>query len=154
MTTPSKTKLWAGVLGIFLLGAVCGSAATGLFVKHRVMNFLGGNPAKHRAAIANMLTRELALNTEQRSKMEQALEIAQSRLFEIRRQHRPELRAILDDLYHSLQPNVPPERLSKLEDLYRRAERRLNLDPFAESSGERPNEGAISDNDTKELPSD
>ena len=42
MPVSSKTKLWASVLMIFLLGVAVGTMGTGLIVRHRILGLLAG----------------------------------------------------------------------------------------------------------------
>ncbi len=153
MTLSPRAKLWSGLIGLFLLGAVAGGAVTGMVIRHRLLGLVAGGPVRVRAAIGGWLAHELKLSDEQRANADRALEVAQRRIFAIRAQHQPELQAVLGELYDALQNNVSPEKRPRLDELYQIAKMRLSADPFGLDRSSPPAGSApFSEPPGKELP--
>jgi len=111
----SKWKIWVGLLVLFLSGVLIGSLGTRMYVRHKI----SGMFAKERPVIRDLffhrLTRELDLSKEQMQEIEQIASRAAEEFHALRREHRGEAEAILDQAVSEMRKYLSPEQQEQLE---------------------------------------
>jgi len=116
----SRWKIWVGLLVLFLSGVLIGSVGTRMYVRHKI----SGMFAKERPVIRDLffrrLTRELVLSEEQRQEIERIASRAAEEFHTLRREHRGEAEAILDQAVTEMRKYLSPEQQEQLERIRKR----------------------------------
>jgi len=111
----SKWKISVGLLVLFLSGVLIGTVGTRMYVRHKI----SGMFAKERPVIRDLffrrLTRELDLSKEQRQEIEEIASRAAEQFHALRRQHRGEAEAILDQAVTEMRKYLSPEQQEQLD---------------------------------------
>lgn len=110
-----KTKMYAGVLAIFILGAVCGGVGTSFYIKQRIHKFMAAGPEAMREIMVKRLEKKLKLRPEQQAQGGQAVSRAMERLRALRERNRPELELILNDVLNELRPGMDERQREKID---------------------------------------
>jgi len=120
----SKWKIWVGLLVLFVSGVLIGTIGTRMYVRHKI----SGMFAKERPVIRDLffrrLTREIDLSEEQRQEIEKIASSAAEKFHALRRQHRGEAEAILDQAVTEMRKYLSPEQQEQLERIRKRMEER------------------------------
>ncbi len=121
-----KGKLIAGVILVFIVGALAGSLGTGLYIKHRILAFAPGGPKPHvrKELLTKRLARKLDLTPSQRAEIDKILDESHRRIMGVRRDYLPEIKKINDSGLARMMEKLTPEQKVKLEELRRRLEER------------------------------
>jgi hypothetical protein len=118
-----KWKLAIGVFLVFILGGLVGSVGTQLYFKHWSERFWK-DPSARREAFLHRLTRELGLTEAQQKDFKVIIEEVDSRVVELRRENRAEIRKVIDEGFRRMKENLNPDQQQKLETLKARHEER------------------------------
>ena len=117
----AKTKFFAGLVLIFLLGALAGALGTGFYFKGHVEEFLKEGPPKNK--IMHRLTRALELTREQQEKIEPIIAEAHAKIVELRQKTFPEVKRIRENSFALIKKELNEDQQEKLEDLKKRLEK-------------------------------
>lgn len=118
-----KWKVITGIVIIFLLGALAGSAATGIFFKRNVEQVLRGGSKAASELVAKRLSKALKLDAAQRSQLDQIVDEARKEMIDVRRQIRPQIRDILNRAQDKVNVMLTPDQREKFQKII--AKRRL-----------------------------
>ncbi len=92
-----KWKIVAGVVVVFLLGALAGGAFTRIILQSRLEHGMGGGPTKAAGeAIVKRLSKELNLDASQRSQLAQIIEDTRKEMLDLGRRTYPQVNSILN----------------------------------------------------------
>ena len=116
----NKLRLIAGVILVFLVGALAGSLGTGLYLKHSIENSVAGGPPPRlkKVLLIRRLSNELDLTEAQCTEIEKIVKEAEMRIFAIRRKYLPEIREITDQSFALMKEKLNPDQTEKLEKLH------------------------------------
>ena len=123
----NKLKVWAGIVLVFLLGALAGSLATGIYFKHRIERFSKGERPPIKAVLMKKFSHELDLTESQRVEMEQILDQLQAKLLDLRRKHRPEFERLFDHSFGSIREKLNSEQKKRLDEIREELRRRRSF---------------------------
>jgi hypothetical protein len=116
----SKWKIWVGLLVLFVSGVLIGTVGTRMYVRHKISHMY----AKERPVIRDLffrrLTRQLDLSEEQRQEIERIASRAAEEFHALRRQHRGEAEAILDEAVKEMRKYLSPEQQEQMERMRKR----------------------------------
>jgi hypothetical protein len=122
-----RTKLITGLLLIFVAGALAGSLGTGIYARQRLKEFrMGGPPPppERKAFLMRRLTDRLDLTDEQRDEIEKIVAASEEKIFAIRKEFIPRIKAITDESFALMKEKLDPDQQEKLERLQERLKRR------------------------------
>ncbi|NIO03760.1 MAG: hypothetical protein GTN74_03855 [Proteobacteria bacterium] len=110
-------KLWAGIVLVFLLGALAGSLATGIYFKHGIERFAKGERPPIKVVLMKKLSHELDLTETQRVGIEQILDQLQAKLLDLRRKHRPEFERLFNHSFGSVREKLNSDQKKRLDEI-------------------------------------
>jgi Spy/CpxP family protein refolding chaperone len=113
VTNSWKFKL--GILGVFALGLLVGALGTGLFVRHRMMDFAGVRPEQAVARVMGRMERELGLTAEQRQAIEPIVAESAARMGALRARLTPEVEKLMAETVGRIKPLLTPEQQPRLD---------------------------------------
>ena len=116
-----RWKLIAGIILVFVLGALSGTLGTGLYVKQKAKPFRL-DPKDRRTALVEKLTRRLDLNPNQIPKIEDIID----ELDRKRQEYREELRKLRTEWISRMKKELTPAQQEKLDQLHQEWEKRRN----------------------------
>ena len=117
----ARTKFFAGLTLIFLLGALAGALGTSFYFKGHVEEFLKEGPPKNK--IMHRLTRALELTREQQEKIEPIIAEAHAKIVELRQKTFPEVKRIRENSFALIKKELNEDKQEKLEYLKKRLEK-------------------------------
>ncbi len=120
----NKLKVWAGIVLVFLLGALAGSLSTGIYFKHRIERFSKGERLPIKVVLMKKLSHELDLTESQRVEIEGILDQLQAKLLDLRRKHRPEFEKVFDHSFGSIREKLNSEQKKRLDEIREELRRR------------------------------
>ena len=122
----NKLKLVAGVILIFLVGALTGALGTGIYFKNRMERFSAGGPPPRlrKVLVMKRLSKELDLTEQQRHAFEKIVEESEVKILALRRQYLPEIKAIMDRSFELMKDKLNSKQQKRLEELKERLENR------------------------------
>ncbi|MFN8388723.1 MAG: hypothetical protein U0136_00365 [Bdellovibrionota bacterium] len=129
MTLRQKLRIWFGVLVVFSLGAVVGSAGTKIYYSRWFFGIINEGPPAVRRVLLHKLDSELHPTAEQSQQIEKIVTEYHLKVIELRRSHQPEMEAILDQAIRDLDPVLNAEQQKKLHSLYDKMQRLSRLPP-------------------------
>ncbi|MBN2467978.1 MAG: hypothetical protein JXD19_07485, partial [Deltaproteobacteria bacterium] len=116
----NKLKVCAGILLIFILGALAGSFGTRLYLKQKIGEFVRGN----RPPLMHMLTRrlsdDLSLTEEQERKVEEIVLQTEEELEVLRQKYHPEFEKTVDRGIDRIKENLSEAQQKELEITHKR----------------------------------
>jgi hypothetical protein len=118
-----KWKIVAGLLLVFVLGALSGVLGTGMVLK-RHHPFFSKAPEGRKAFIMKRLTRKLDLTAEQQVRIEAIVDRVQSETFEQMREGRRFMREQLQKGFAEIRKELTPEQQLKFDQMQAERERR------------------------------
>ncbi len=118
-----KTKIIAGLIMIFILGALSGALGTGVVLK-RHHPFFSGKPEGRKAFILKRLTRELDLSAEQRVRVAAIIDRVQSETFTQLREGRRLMRQKLESGFAEIRKELTPDQQRRFDEMKAEQERR------------------------------
>ncbi|MEK6803660.1 MAG: hypothetical protein AABZ34_13505 [Nitrospirota bacterium] len=120
----SRVTLWAGLIVLFVAGAVIGAVGTSLYYQYEDEHRWEGGPAARQERIMKRLTQDLALSSSQQSELEPIVVRAHLKLLRLRVQHQPDVDRILAAGMDELKTRLSPEQQAKLDGLHAQLQRR------------------------------
>jgi len=117
-----KWKVISGIVVVFLLGSLAGSAITRIVLRHRLEYVMRGGSKAASEAVVKRLSRALNLDAAQRSQLTQIVEGARIEVLEVRRQTNPQIKNILDRAQDRVDAMLRPDQREKFHKII--AERR------------------------------
>lgn len=124
-----RWKIFAGIFLVFALGVVSGVLGTGVFIKHRVLEFRGGAPFMRDRFLMHRLTRELDLTGTQQEKIGRILKGMRTRHQDFFRARRAEMTRIIDSELAVVKKELTAgqqDKLDRLLEKFRRHRRRFH----------------------------
>ena len=118
----NRLKLAAGVILIFLVGALAGALGTGEYFRNRMERFGPGGPPPHlrKSMVVKRMTEDLDLTEVQRAEIEKIVEESEAEVMAIRRTYLPEIKKVLDQSFELMKTKLDAKQRKKLEDLKER----------------------------------
>lgn len=123
----NKLKVWVGIVLVFVLGALAGSLATGIYFKHRIERFSKGERPPIKVVLMKKLSHELNLTETQRVEIEGILDQLQAKLLDLRRKHRPEFDKLFDQSFGSVREKLNSEQKKRLDEIREELRRRRSF---------------------------
>ena len=123
----NKLKVWTGIVLVFLLGALAGSLATGIYFKHRIERFSKGERPPIKVVLMKKFSHELDLTESQRVEIEQILDELQAKLLDLRRKHRPEFEKLFNHSFGSIREKLNSEQKKRLDEIREELRRRRSF---------------------------
>ncbi len=108
-------KAVAGVITIFVLGAMTGVLGTGLVIQHRMESFHEKGPPSIRPMFTKHIVNRLDLTPAQQAEVEKIVDELQAELRIIRRDFHPRIKAAFDDCFERIAKHLTEEQQKKLE---------------------------------------
>jgi hypothetical protein len=127
----SKIKLAAGVLLVFLVGALTGSLGTDIYFKKRVEKFeAGGPPVQERIQIIlGRFANDLNLTDVQRTEFEKIIKESQEKKIALGQKVLPEIKEINDNTFKSIRDKLTDDQKIKLDALIQKTNEVRNRFP-------------------------
>jgi len=120
----NRLKVWAGIVLVFLLGALAGSLGTGIYFKHRIERFAKGGRPPIKMILMKKLSHEIDWTETQRVEIEEILDQLEIKFLDLRRKHRPELAKLFDHSFESMREKLNSEQKKKLDEIREELRRR------------------------------
>ncbi|MBW2593566.1 MAG: hypothetical protein JRE58_11335, partial [Deltaproteobacteria bacterium] len=118
-----RWKIFTGIFLIFALGVVSGVLGTGLFIKHRILEFRGGAPFVRDRFLVRRLTRELDLTVGQQEKICRILTGMRVRHQDFFQARRSEITQIINNELAAIKKELTVEQQEKLDRLLEKLRR-------------------------------
>jgi hypothetical protein len=119
-----KWRLVGGVILVFAVGALAGSAGTQVYHRHWVDRFWK-DPASRKTVFLEKLTRELHLSEAQQKDFIPIIEEADKKIEATRQNLRADIKRILDEGFDRMKEKFNPGQEQMLEDLRAKHEHRF-----------------------------
>ena len=121
----NKIKLTAGVILVFLVGALAGALGTGIYFKQRIGRFAdGGPPVPVRVqTLLKKFSDELDLTDVQRTELEKILLESQEKILALGRKIFPEIEEINEQSFASIKDKLNSEQKEKLDIIHQKMKR-------------------------------
>jgi len=113
----NRLKVWAGIVLVFLLGALAGSLVTGIYFKHRIERFAKGGRPPITMVLMKKLSHEIDLTETQRVEIEEILGQLQAKLLDLRRKRRPELDKLFDHSFGLIREKLNSEQKKRFDEI-------------------------------------
>ena len=120
----SRVTLWAGLIVIFLAGALIGAVGTSLYYQYEDEQRWERGPAARQERIMNRLTQELALSASQQLELEPIVAHAHLEILRLRVHHQQDVDRILASGMDDLKTRLSPDQQAKLDGLHAQLQRR------------------------------
>ena len=120
----TKFKIIAGLLLVFVLGAICGALGTGIFIKQRFQRFTQRGPEERKDFFVEQLSKELALRDEQRSQAEQIFKSTEDEIQTLLDNSREQFETLMTQSREKLREILEPEQQEKLDAFFMRMKKR------------------------------
>jgi hypothetical protein len=108
-------KAMAGVALVFILGAVCGGAATHIVHSSRMEAYMSGGRAAREEALVKQLAKQLDLDNRQLEQIRPVLQETFAGIRKIRQQTRPQVEVLLDESQQRISAFLNPAQRVKFE---------------------------------------
>ncbi|MFP4307277.1 MAG: hypothetical protein ACLFRG_06090 [Desulfococcaceae bacterium] len=113
---PTRAKMIAGVLLVFLTGAALGGLGTRIYMERRIRGLVHeGPPAKLVPRFIGRMLHELDLPPDRRIEVEAIARELQAELLDLRGKYRPELEAILSEHLDRVREKLTPEERARMD---------------------------------------
>jgi hypothetical protein len=122
--TMKKWRLAGGVILVFTLGVLAGSAGTQVYYRHWVERFWK-DPAARKTALLQKLTKELRLSEAQQKGFIPVIEEADGKLETLRQSRRADIKKVLDEGFARMREKLDPGQQQTLEELRVKHDRRF-----------------------------
>lgn len=116
----NRLKLYAGIILVFILGALTGSLGTGIYFKHRIEKFGPPGPSARKAFLMKKFSGELNLTEAQQVEIKKILDQLDTKIYDIMRKNRPEIEKIMDDSIVLMKDKLNNEQKQKLDELHKK----------------------------------
>lgn len=111
-----KWKIVAGLLLVFVLGALTGALSTGIALK-RHHPFFSGAPEGRKAFIMKRLSRKLDLSADQKVRIEAIIDRVQSETFQQMRDGRRFMHRQLEKGFAEIRKELTPEQQRRFDEM-------------------------------------
>lgn len=118
-----KWKIIAGLLLVFVLGALTGALSTGMVLK-RQHPFFRSAPEGRKAFIMKRLSRKLDLSEDQKVRIEAIIDRVQSETFKQMREGRRFMREHLEKGFAEIRKELTPDQQRRFDEMKAERERR------------------------------
>jgi len=118
-----KWKIIAGLLLVFVLGALTGALGTGMVLK-RHHPFFSHQPEDRKAFIMKRLSRKLDLSAEQKVRIEAIIDRVQAETFQKMREGRRFMREHLEKGFAEIRKELTPEQQRRFDEMKAEREQR------------------------------
>jgi uncharacterized coiled-coil protein SlyX len=132
-----KWKIFTGIFLIFVIGVLSGVLGTGLFVKHRIVEFRGGAPFMRDRFLMRRLTRELDLTAPQQEKIGATLAGMRTRHKDFFQARRAEMAKIINSELAAVKKELTEKQQEKLDQLMEKFRRHRSR--FHDKPSKHPN---------------
>ncbi|MEW6265152.1 MAG: hypothetical protein AB1641_18905 [Thermodesulfobacteriota bacterium] len=114
-----KLKLIAGVVLVFLLGALSGSLATGYYFRFDPFRVrpAGQTPQERTDHIVKRLSKDLALTETQKKEITEIVKQSEERLFALKSRMWPEIKTIIDQSFSRIREKLDQDQRKKLDEI-------------------------------------
>ncbi len=119
-----NAKAIAGVVLVFVLGAVCGGVGTYLVQRSKMDHFISGGPAAREELLIKRLAERLSLDERQLAQIRPIVHETHEAIRNVRQQSRPQVEALINDSQQRISALLRPDQKEKFERLM--AERRAH----------------------------
>lgn len=108
-------KAIAGVLLVFVLGAVCGGVVTHMVGRARMESVINGGPVAREELLIKRLTSQLDLDSSQLERIRPIVHETHTAIHQVRQQSRPQVEALLDESQRRIAAVLSPEQRVKFD---------------------------------------
>jgi len=123
----SRSKLWAGLIVLFVTGVLTGVRGTSLYYDSERMHSRERGPAAQHDRIMKRLTQELSLTSQQQAEIEPIVTRAQVAILELRFSRQTDVEQILAKGMAELKAKLSPEQQTGLDKMYRGLQHRWQV---------------------------
>jgi len=123
----SRSKLWAGLIILFVTGVLTGVLGTFLFCDSERMHSRERGPAAQHDRIMKRLTQELSLTAQQQAEIRPIVTRAQVAILELRFSHQVDVEQILANGMVELKAKLSPGQQADLDKMYRGLQHRWQV---------------------------
>ncbi|HKW85850.1 MAG TPA: hypothetical protein VJM82_02160 [Nitrospiraceae bacterium] len=120
----ARGKLWAGLVVLFLAGALTGIVGTSLYHRYEQEHRWEQGPAARQERIMKRLTHELSLTSAQQADIEPIVSRVHVEILQLRFAHQSEIEQILTRGIGDLKIKLSPDQQEKLDGLYTKLQQR------------------------------
>lgn len=120
----SRVRLWAGLIVIFLAGALTGAGGSSLYYQYEDEHRWERGPTARQERIMKRLTQELSLSSSQQVELEPIVARAHLEILRLRVQHQPDVDRILASGMDELKIRLSLDQQAKLDGLHAQLQRR------------------------------
>jgi len=108
-------KAIAGVLLVFMLGAICGGVVTHMLNRSRMDAVVGRGPEAREELLVKRLTRQLDLDSRQLEQIRPIVHDTHASIRQVRQQWRPQVEGLLDESQRRISAILRPDQREKFE---------------------------------------
>ena len=119
-----KWRLMGGVILVFALGILAGSAGTQVYQKYRVERFWK-DPATRKAALLKKLTKQLQLSEAQQKEFISIIDETDRKIEAARQSQQADIKRALDEGFARMKEKLNPGQQQMLEELRAKHEHRF-----------------------------
>jgi hypothetical protein len=116
----NKSRIWIGLLVLFVSGVLIGSVGTRIYIRHKISGIFAGERPVIRDLFFRRLTRQLDLTAKQRQELEEIAGSASEEFHNLHREHRDEAEAFLDSTVSEMKKHLSPEQQEQLDEIRER----------------------------------
>jgi hypothetical protein len=115
-----KTKLWAGLSLVFVLGLLAGAFGTVYYYNYRIDRFSKYAHPARKHILMRRLSRELNLSEEQKAEIVKIYDQYKAKIDDVRAAYLPEIRKLSDQMIKDIVKHLDSEQKSKMEVIKKR----------------------------------
>ncbi|MFC1884831.1 hypothetical protein ACFL2O_08675 [Thermodesulfobacteriota bacterium] len=115
-----KTKLWAGLTLVFILGLLAGAFGTIYYYNYRMDRFSKYAHPARKHILLRKLSQELNLSEEQKAEIEKIFEQYKTKIDDVRAVYLPEVRKLSDQMIKDIMKHLDSEQKSRMERIKKR----------------------------------
>jgi hypothetical protein len=123
----TRSKLWGGLMVLFLAGILTGIVGTVLYQHHEQEQRWERGPAGRQERLMKRLMEELSLTQAQSAAIEPIVSRAHIQILELRAKHQPEVDRIMTDGIAELKTKLSTEQGARLDTLYAKLKQRSQV---------------------------
>ena len=122
-----NTRAIAGILFIFILGAVSGAFVTHMIHRAHLESFVSGGPQAREELLVKRLIKKLDLDSRQQEQVKAIVHESHTGIRQVRKQSRPQIEALLEQGQARINAILRPEQQEKFYEIIR--ERKSHRQP-------------------------
>ena len=120
----NRTKMWAVIFLVFVLGAMAGSLGMQQYIHHKVSDFFKrGGKARVEILLARM-TQDFDLTDSQRVEIKEILLESHKKIEGIKRETDPQIRGIIDESLRQIREKLTDNQKKRFDDHQERIKKR------------------------------